>query len=82
LIIAEPQRSLANPAFILKMFLLVAVLLVTVVFQNGIARDDHFWEISAERRANGRLLAGLSVVLWVAILFAGRWIAYIDLGAG
>lgn len=82
LIIGEPERSLANPAFILKMSLLVAVLIVTVVFQKGIARDNLFWERSARRRANGRLLAGLSLALWVGIVFAGRWIAYIDLGAG
>jgi len=82
LIIGEPERSLANPAFILKMSLLAAVLIVTVIFQNGVARDHLFWESSLRRRVNGRLLAGLSLVLWVGIVFAGRWIAYVDLGAG
>ena len=82
LIIGEPERSLANPAFILKMSLLAAVLIVTVVFQKGIAGDHLFWERSAKRRVNGRVLAGLSLVLWVGIVFAGRWIAYVDLGAG
>ncbi len=82
LIIGEPERSLVNPAFILKMSLLAAVLIVTVVFEKGIARDQLFWESSAGRRVNGRLLAGLSMVLWVGIVFAGRWIAYIDIGAG
>ena len=82
LLIGEPERSLVNPAFILKMSLLAAVLIVTVVFEKGIARDQLFWESSAGRRVNGRLLAGLSMVLWVGIVFAGRWIAYIDIGAG
>jgi hypothetical protein len=82
LIIGEPERSLANPAFILKMSLLAVVLIVTIIFQQGIASDHLFWESSFRRRINGRLLAGLSLVLWVGIVFAGRWIAYVDLGAG
>ena len=81
LIVGEPERSLANPAFILKMSLLAAVLLVTVAFQKGFARGDVFWDSTAGRRVAGRLLAGLSLVLWIGIVFAGRWIAYIDLGA-
>jgi uncharacterized membrane protein len=81
LIIGEPARSLANPAFILKMCMLAAVLIVTLIFQKGIMRDEHYWESSPRRVINSRLLAGLSLVLWIGIVFAGRWIAYVDLGA-
>jgi hypothetical protein len=82
LIIGEPGRSLRNAAFILKMSMLAAVLILTLVFQRGLRRDDRFWESSPGRRISGRLIAGISLVFWVAILFAGRWIAYIDVDAG
>ncbi|WP_428312818.1 DUF6644 family protein [Hydrocarboniphaga sp.] len=76
LIVAEPGRSLPNSTFQLKMVLLIAVLLVTAVFQQGLRRDPLFWERNAALRLGGRLLAVVSLFLWVGIVFAGRWIAY------
>jgi hypothetical protein len=81
LIIGEPARSLPNPAFLLKMSMLAVVLLITLALQRGLRRDAGFWESSAPRRISGRLLAGVSLGLWVGIVFAGRWIAYIDVNA-
>jgi hypothetical protein len=78
LIIGEPGRSLRNPAFILKMSMLAAVLVLTLIFQRGLRHNDRFWENSPGRRIGGRLIAALSLVIWVGIVFAGRWIAYID----
>jgi hypothetical protein len=78
LIIGEPKRALDNPAFILKMSLLGAVLILTLLFQRGLRRDARFWEKSPGRRVGGQLIAGISLVLWVGIVFAGRWIAYIN----
>lgn len=80
LIIGEPGRSLGNPAFILKMSMLAAVLIVTLIFQKGITQDERYWESSTCRRISGRVLAASSLVLWVGIVFAGRWIAYVDIG--
>src|ERR1700733_2247424 len=77
LIIGEPDRSLRNPAFILKMSMLVAVLVLTLLFQRGLRHSDRFWESSSGRRIGGRLIAAASLVFWVGIVFAGRWIAYI-----
>jgi hypothetical protein len=78
LIVGEPGRSLQNPAFIAKMSMLVTVTLLTLFFQSGLKSDAQYWERSPGRRAAGRLLAGLSLILWVGIVFAGRWIAYIS----
>jgi hypothetical protein len=78
LIIGEPGRSLRNPAFILKMSMLAAVLVLTQIFQRGLRHNDRFWENSPGRRIGGRLIAVFSLVFWVGIVFAGRWIAYID----
>jgi hypothetical protein len=81
LIVGEPARSLRNPAFVAKMLMLAGVLLLTLVFQRGLRRDARFWEDSSTRRLGGRLVAGASLVLWIGIVFAGRWIAYMDIDA-
>jgi hypothetical protein len=81
LIIGEPERSLRNPAFILKMSMLCTVLVLTLAFQRGLRRDARYWEKSPRRRISGLLIAAVSLGLWVGIVFAGRWIAYIDLGS-
>jgi len=78
LIVAEPGRSLGNPAFVAKMSLLAAVLVLTLLFQRGLRHDERYWEISAGRRLGGRLIAGFSLIIWAGVVFAGRWIAYID----
>lgn len=77
LIIGEPGRSLRNPAFILKMSMLAAVLVLTLIFQRGLRHDDRFWESASGSRIGGRLIAAASLVFWVGIVFAGRWIAYL-----
>ncbi len=77
LIIGEPGRSLENPAFGLKMLLLLTVIGVTLIIQRPLRTDAAFWEGSGGRRAAARAIAVFSLALWSGIVFAGRWIAYI-----
>lgn len=76
LIVGEPGRSLPNPTFLLKMGLLLAVLTLTAVLQRGLRRDPLFWESTPLRHTQALVIATASLVLWVGIVFAGRWIAY------
>jgi len=76
MIIGEPIRSLLNPVFQLKMGLLVATLIVTLSYQVPLGRDPLFWDLTSGRRGAARIIAVLSLMLWVGIVFAGRWIAY------
>ncbi len=78
LIIAEPARALENPVFYLKMGLLLAAAGITLACQIPLARNAAFWELSSRRRWTARLVASVSLPLWAAIIFAGRWIAYIQ----
>jgi hypothetical protein len=82
LIVGEPGRSLPNPIFLLKLSMLVVVLVLTLIFQRGLRLDALFWQKSRGRRIAVQLIAGFSLALWVAIVFAGRWIAYFDVGSG
>jgi len=77
LIIGEPGRSLRNPAFILKMSVLLAVMITTFLFQRPVEQDATYWESTSTRRTVGRLVAGVSLFMWIAIVCAGRMIAYV-----
>ena len=50
---------------------------VTFAFQAPLKRDATYWSAGSGRRAAAFLLALLSLGIWIAIVFAGRWIAYI-----
>jgi uncharacterized membrane protein SirB2 len=78
LIVGEPMRSLQNPVFILKMSVLFTVVVLTLLFQRALRRDAQFWEKSRGRRIGGRLIAAVSLALWIGVVFAGRWIAYVE----
>jgi hypothetical protein len=76
LIAAEPRRSLASPAFQLKMALLVCVASLLLLYQR---RIDHLARSSTGAAATfrpGKLITVVALLLWVGIIFAGRWIAY------
>jgi uncharacterized membrane protein len=78
LIIAEPSRALQNPVFVLKMGLLIVAVIVTLTCQIPLRHDAAFWDRSASRRRAASLIAIASLPLWVGIVFAGRWIAYVQ----
>ncbi len=72
LIISEPSRSLLNAAFWSKMGLLLFALTATFGLQGA------QWRMAAAEppHANVRVLAVITLLLWCAIVVAGRWIAY------
>jgi hypothetical protein len=77
LIIAEPARDLQNVVFWTKMSLLATALILTATFQRVLHRNKGYWE---RHRAVAALLGGVSLVVWVGIVAAGRWIAYVEHG--
>ena len=78
LIIGEPARDLLNPAFQFKMAMLIAAMVVTFVLHWPVGRDPAYWELTGRRGGAGKLIAVLSLMAWVSIVFAGRWIAYMN----
>jgi hypothetical protein len=76
LTLIEPDRELFNPAFRLKMVLILVVLALTAILQLPLRGNLTFWEASAGKRILARLLAVVSLALWISILVAGRMIAY------
>lgn len=80
MISAEPARSLENPAFWLKMLLLLLSSAVSLGYQTPLRQNPEFWEASQARRRFGQLIAFVSLALWVGVIFSGRWIAYVEAG--
>jgi hypothetical protein len=73
---ARPQRYLLNPVFGMKFSMLVPAILLAVIFQR--ASTKNFWEQSGGRRALAKVVAACSLLLWIGVAMAGRWIAYAD----
>ena len=81
LIVAEPKRTLnGNPAFYLKMGMLVVAVGVTVAFQAAIRRNVALFSVGARHRHLLQVSALATLALWFAIAIAGRWIAYVQVG--
>lgn len=77
LTISEPVRELMTLSFRLKMLLLAVAITSAIVFGRRVRAA-----VAAERAAaaSGALRAGavVTVILWLAIIFLGRAIAYDD----
>jgi hypothetical protein len=76
LITGEPGRALTNPAFQLKMALLLAAVGVTLAFHRSVRRRSALWSDSAESLGVLRVAALATLLLWFSVAVAGRWIAY------
>jgi len=74
LVLAEPGRELMNPAFRVKMPLVALLAVLTLFLQRGLTRR-HWHDSPGGRRLAG-VLAAASALLCVAIVAAGRFIAY------
>ena len=76
LILRWPERILLSNAFPIKMTLVALGLAMMLRLAGSLKDDALYWERTAGRRAAGRAL-GLSILLvWSAVVFAGRWIPF------
>jgi hypothetical protein len=76
MIIGEPARSLKNGVFQLKVALIILAMIVTFVFQALLRKTPAFGDPARGARAAPLAIAIVSILLWVGIICAGRWIAY------
>ena len=73
----RPTRELMNDAFRLKMLMVLALVVLTLVFQTANTREPGYWSASPARRRLGGVLGIASLLLCVSIVAAGRLIAYL-----
>jgi hypothetical protein len=76
MVIERPERAMGSLTFPYKMLFLVAAIAVTTVFTVTTRRDPAYWDRDGNRRIAAHLMGTLSLALWIAVIFTGRWIAY------
>jgi hypothetical protein len=70
-VLARPGRYFVNPVFGIKFALLIPALLLTFTLYRLLANPQF-------NRAPTRIVAALSLLAWIGVVLAGRWIAYAD----
>jgi hypothetical protein len=76
LVVGEPERELLSFSFWLKMILVACGAALAFCFQRSVRRQELIWESVLIHRARVRVLAAAALLLWIAIIFLGRFIAY------
>lgn len=72
LLTAYPAKALTNPVFYLKLVALVIALLISRHLQKYFSSASEV--ITIDRRT--QILGGLSLLLWIVTITAGRFLAY------
>jgi hypothetical protein len=73
---SEAAKNYTNPAFRIKLVLLILAGLNPVIFHTGVYRRAHEWELARVAPWRARIAAIVSLTLWSGIIIAGRAIAY------
>lgn len=75
LVVLEPARTLGKTIFWLKMAAIAIAAIMTGLLHRDVRRRPDRWTGDV-LRTTITSFAGLNMLLWVFIVFAGRWIAY------
>ena len=73
---SEATKVYENGAFRLKMGLILLAGVNALVFQTTVYKSVDKWDVAPRPPIGARLAGVFSLVLWVGVIFAGRWIAY------
>ena len=71
MVVGEPERVLGNRVFWIKMALVALGVLLSISLRRPLLRAAE----EAQRQPT-KVPAWLLMILWVAVIFSGRWIAY------
>jgi hypothetical protein len=73
LLIADATTKLTSPIFYIKMFFIALALGNFWILEKQILSN-----VDKGANSKGKFLALSSIFLWVAVITAGRWMAYLD----
>jgi hypothetical protein len=77
LFMSEAVKIYTNPAFRVKMLLIFLAGLHALIFHRTIYRDVATWDASEVLPAGAKVAGFVSIVLWVGIVAAGRFIGFV-----
>jgi hypothetical protein len=78
---SKAEEYYYNPFFRIKILLFMLVAVHAVVFRKSVYHDAEL-ERASEPPARAKIAASLSLFLWLSILWAGRYIGYVEGRAG
>jgi len=73
---SEAVKMYHSPAFRIKLIMLALAGLNALIFHRTIYRDAANWDPASVAPSRARLAGMLSLIFWIAIIAAGRAIAY------
>jgi Family of unknown function (DUF6644) len=74
---SEAVKLYGNPAFRLKMLLLVLAGAQALIFQTFVRQKLPSWDDRPSLPLVAKLMASISILLWVSIVTAGRFIGFV-----
>ena len=75
-VIARPARYFYNPVFEIKFLLLLPAMILAVILYALNRKQNGFWEQSTPHLFWAKAISFISLLLWIGVVLAGRWIAY------
>ncbi|MDO9317623.1 MAG: hypothetical protein Q7V56_05440 [Gammaproteobacteria bacterium] len=75
--ITRASAHAVNPAFQIKMLLMVLAGINVAVFHLIIFRHNVDWDPRINTSVAARLVAASSIALWIGVMLAGRWVGHI-----
>lgn len=76
LLVGEPERTVINRVFWLKMAMVLTAFTLTMIFRRPLL-DERFSFDHPQQLKRAKIAAWVSLILWIGIIFCGRWIAYV-----
>jgi hypothetical protein len=73
---SESTKLYNNGAFLFKMFLIILAGGNALIFQTTVYKTVGTWDEAPVAPLGARLAGVFSLVLWIGVVAAGRWIAY------
>lgn len=74
---SKATTYLENKAFLIKLVLLAFAGINMLIFHFLTYRSVDRWDVGVSPPRAARIAGGLSLLLWTAIIFAGRWIGFL-----
>lgn len=75
--ITRASVHVLNPAFQIKMLLIVLAGINIAIFHLRIFRTVPQWDTSTKSPSSARIVAGASLFLWCGVMLAGRWVGHV-----
>jgi len=75
--ITRASAHAVNPAFQIKMLLIILAGINVAVFHLIIFRRNEDWDALINTPVAARLVAASSIALWIGVMLAGRWVGHI-----